>query len=80
MYYQKKDGNMYRRAVTAHFTARRETGGQLHTIMLDGAESGLGFQSHDNGSFGIKYTNIKVGKEQQLDKNGNVVPDQGGES
>lgn len=66
MYYQKKDGKMYKRRVTANFTARREAGGKLHTIMLNGAESGLGFQSHDNGAFGIKYTNIKVHDEEKV--------------
>ena len=66
MYYQKKDGKMYRREVTAHFLCRRETGNNLHTIMLNGAESGLGFHSHDNGSYGIKYTDIRVGAEQEV--------------
>lgn len=66
MYYQDKDGKMHRRQVTAKFTCRRETGNNLHTIMLDGAESGLGFHSHDNGSYGIKYTNIMVGKEEDV--------------
>ena len=66
MYYQNKDGKMKRRQVTADFTARREVAGKLHTIMLNGAESGLGFHSHDNGSFGIKYTNITVGGEEDV--------------
>lgn len=66
MYYQDKDGKMHRRQVTAHFTCRREAAGQLHTIMLNGAESGLGFHSHDNGSYGIKYTNIQVGEEEDV--------------
>ncbi len=66
MYYQDKEGKMHRRQVTAHFTCRREAAGQLHTIMLDGAESGLGFHSHDNGSYGIKYTNIQVGAEEDV--------------
>jgi len=66
MYYQNKEGKMKRREVTAHFTCRREKAGNLHTIMLDGAESGLGFHSHDNGSYGIKYTNINVGAEQDV--------------
>ena len=61
--YQKKDGRMYRRKVSANYLMRRERGGQLHTCILDGAESGFGFNSHDNGSFGIKYMNITIGAE-----------------
>jgi len=64
--YQKKDGRLYRRQVTADFTMRRESGGRLHTFMLDGAESGYGFSSHDNGSFGVKYTNITLGDEKPV--------------
>lgn len=64
--YQRKDGKMYRRKVSAHYLMRRESGGNLHTCMLDDAESGYGFNSHDNGSFGIKYTNIAVGAEEEV--------------
>lgn len=64
--YQKQDGKLYRRLVTANFTVRRESGGRLHTFMLDGAESGYGFRSHDNGSFGVKYTKITVGEEEPV--------------
>lgn len=67
LHYQKKDGLMYKRTVTADFIVRVETGGNIHTSMLNGAESGFGFHSHDNGRFGIKYTNITVGKEEKVD-------------
>lgn len=66
LHYQKKDGLMYKRTVTADFTARVESGGNIHTSMLNGAESGFGFHSHDNGRFGIKYTNIRVGSEEKV--------------
>lgn len=66
IYYQKKDGSLFKRPVYADFTVRVETGGNLHTSMLDGAESGMGFNSHDNGRFGIKYTNIRFGAEEKV--------------
>lgn len=67
IHYQKKDGLLYKRPVYADFTVRVETGGNLHTTMLNGAESGMGFNSHDNGRFGIKYTNIRFGKEEKVE-------------
>lgn len=64
--YQDRLGKLKARTVTARFVARREFPGRYHDYMLDGAESGFGFVSHDNGNYGVAYSNITVGGEREV--------------
>ena len=66
MSYQKKDGTLCKRKVTADFKARTSIGAPLDAKILDGAESGFGFKSEYNGRTAIAYSGISVGKEEEI--------------
>lgn len=66
MSYQKKDGTLWKRRVTADFKARTTTGNPLDASILNGAESGFGFKSEYNGRTAIVYDNIRVGAEEEI--------------
>ena len=59
--YQNKEGQLCKRQVSAHVRKRRERSGVYHTP--DIGESGYGFNSHDDGSYGVIYSNITLGSE-----------------
>lgn len=65
-HYQKSDGKLYYREITASYTKRVERGSKPHADMMNGAKSGWGFRSHDNGMYGVVYSNITVGAEKEV--------------
>lgn len=64
--YQKKDGLLYRRPVTAKATRRTIANGTLNPDVMNGAESGYGFKSEYSPSRSVAYSNITVGKEELI--------------
>ena len=66
MSYQKKDGTLCKRKVTANFKIRTTTGAPLDASILDGTESGFGFKSEYSGRTAIAYSDISVGEEKEI--------------
>lgn len=64
--YQKKDGLLYRRPVTAKATRRTSANGTLNPDVMNGAESGYGFKSEYSPSRSVAYSDITVGKEERI--------------
>ena len=62
--YQTKEGKLCKRKVTANVRKRREKSGVFHTPEI--GESGFGFNSHDDGSYGVIYTDITLGEEIEI--------------
>ena len=63
--YMKPNGKLYKRKVTAHMEMRREASGKFHTPDLSG-EFGFGLESYDDGHYRRKFTNIEIGKEEEV--------------
>ena len=64
--YQKKDGKLYRRPVTANCTIRTSANGTLNPSIFNGAESGHGFKSEFSRSKSVVFSNISVGAEEAI--------------
>lgn len=64
--YQKKDGKLYRRPVTANCTIRTSANGTLNPSVFSGAESGHGFKSEFSRSKSVVFSNISVGAEEAI--------------
>jgi hypothetical protein len=64
--YQKKDGKLYRRQVTAKYTRRTSSQGTLSPDVMNGAESGYGFKSEFSRSNSVAYSGITVGGEEEI--------------
>ena len=64
--YQKKDGKLYRRKVTAKYTRRTSSQGTLSPDVMNGAESGYGFKSEFSRSNSVAYSDITVGAEEEI--------------
>ena len=64
--YQKKDGNLYRRPVTAKCTIRTSANGTLNPSVFNGAESGHGFKSEFSRSKSVVFSDISVGAEEKI--------------
>lgn len=64
--YQKKDGKLYRRPVTAKCTIRTSANGTLNPSVFSGAESGHGFKSEFSRSKSVVFSDIKVGAEEEI--------------
>lgn len=64
--YQKKNGKLYRRPVTANCTIRTSANGTLNPSVFNGAESGHGFKSEFSRSKSVVFSNINVGAEEEI--------------
>ena len=66
MSYQKSDGRLFRRPVTAKYARRTSANGALNPDIMNGAESGHGFKSEFSRSNSVAYSNITVGAEEEI--------------